>query len=157
MLYINRPLPIEISYEDAIKAAVFNRSLVQVESLNLGVVNYFEDRGYIDWVLSKLGQPKNSLIKGDAPSAKTAFLDEMIGLINGITNIPLNKGDFYPLMLNWFYELLDDVSKFNKKDTHENDPTMAWGQALFGAVKIMFKKVRPKSSLNNEVMSYLLT
>lgn len=157
MIYCNRPLPIEIAYEDAIKAAVFNRSMVQVESLNSKVVDYFEDRGYIDWMLSKIGQPKNSLMKGDAPSNKTIFIDEIVSLLNGITNIPLIPGDFYPLELNWFYELLEDISKFNKKDTHENDLTMAWGQALMGAVKIMFKKMRKPSNLSGEIFNYLLT
>ena len=156
MIYCNRPLPIEISYEDAIKAAVFNRSLVQVESLNLKVVDWFEDRGYIDWMLSKIGQPKNSLIKGDAPSGKTAFLDEIIGLLNAITNVPISADDPDKLELNWFVELLDDMSNFNPKDTHKNDLSMAWGQSLLGAAKILFKKIREKSHLNNNVMSYLL-
>lgn len=157
MLYLNRPMPIEIAYEDAIKAAVFCRALVQVESLNSNIVNYFEDRGYIEWMLSKIGQPKNSLIKGDAPSGKnSAFIDEIIGMINSITNLPLHEGDKYLLELNWLYHLLDDVSKFNKKDTHRNNATMAWGQGLMGAAKILFKKVRQTSDLNGAVMEFLI-
>lgn len=157
MIYCNRPKPIEVAYEDAIKAAIFNRAPLQVESLNTKIVDYFEDRGYIDWMLSKIGQPKNSLIKGDAPGGKTAFLDEIIGLLNGITAIPLDPTDPCLLELNWFYELLDDVSRFNAKDTHANDLSMAWGQALLGAVKLLFQKVREKSQMNNEVLNYLLT
>ncbi len=158
LIYCNRPAPIDVAYEDAIKAALFNRSMVQVESLNSGIVNYFEDRGYIDWMLSKIGQPKNSLMKGDAPGGKTALIDEIIGLLNAITNIPIQgSGDQYLLELNWFYELLDDVSKFNKADTHKNDLSMAWGQALLGAAKMLFKKIREKSQMNDGVLSYLLS
>lgn len=156
MIYCTRPLPIEISYEDAIKAAIFLRAKVQVESLNTKIVDYFEDRGYINWMLSKIGTPKNSLIKGDAPSGKSAFMDEIVAMLDAITNVPVNVGDPYLLELNWFYHLLDDVSKFNLKDTHERDLSMAWGQALLGAAKILFKKVRQPSTLNSGVFNYLL-
>lgn len=156
LIYCNRPKPIEIAYEDAIKAALFTRSMVQVESLNSKIVDYFEDRGYLDWMLSKIGHPKNSLVKGDAPSGKSAFMDEIIGLLDAATNVPLDENDPDKLSLNWFTELLEDMSNFNPKDTHKNDLSMAWGQALLGSAKILFKKIREKSQLNNNVMSYLL-
>lgn len=157
MIYCIRPLPIEISYEDAIKACVFNRAMAQVESLNTKVVDYFEDRGYINWLISKIGQPRNSLIKGDAPTGKSsAFMDEIVGMIDAITNIPYNPNDPYLLELNYLSELLTDVLKFNLKDTHASDLTMAWGQALLGAAKLLFKKQREHSRLNNGVLNYLL-
>ena len=156
MIYCCRPLPIEISYEDAIKAAVFLRAKVQVEALNLNIVNWFEDRGYINWMISKIGKPQNSLEKGDAPSGKTAFIDEVTGMIDAITNVPVNEGDKYLLELNYFYDLLDDVSKFSLKDTHERDLSMAWGQALLGCAKLLFKKTRMPSQLNRGVLDYLL-
>lgn len=157
MIYSNRPTHPEIFYEDAIKAAVFNRALVQVENKNSNIVDYFEDRGYIDWMLSKIGQPKNSLVKGDAPSGgKNAFLDEMISLLNAITNTPLKEGDKYHLEQNWFYKLLEDLLKFNRKDTHENDLSMAWGQALIGTMKILGRKVRKKHPEMAGILSYML-
>lgn len=156
MIYCNRPIPVEIAYEDAIKAALFNRSMVQVESLNTKIVDYFEDRGYLDWMISKIGQPKNSLMKGDAPSGKSAFIDEIVGLLNAITNVPVNEGDPYLLERNWLLELLEDVSKFNKKDTHENDLSMSWGQALMGAAKLLFKKTRQPSEITDGVLECLL-
>lgn len=157
MIYSNRPTHPEIFYEDAIKAAVFNRAFVQVENKNSNIVDYFEDRGYIDWMLSKIGQPKNSLVKGDAPSGgKNAFIDVMISLLNSLTNTPLKPEDKYHLEQVWFYKLLEDLLKFNKKDTHENDLTMAWGQALIGAMKIMGKKVRQKHPEMGGILSYML-
>lgn len=156
MIYCGRPLPIEISYEDAIKAAVFIRAKINVEALNSKIVDYFEDRGYINWMLSKIGMPKNSLIKGDAPSGKSAFMDEIVAMIDAATNVPVNEGDPYNLELHWFYELLDDISKFNLKDTHERDLTMAFGQSLLAAAKLLFKKVRQPSELNEGVLDYLL-
>lgn len=159
MIYSNRPTHPEIFYEDAIKAAVFNRSMVQVENLNSNIIDYFEDRGYIDWMLSKIGLPQNSLIKGDAPKGgggKNAFLDEVIGLINAITNTPLLPTDQYLLEINWFQKLLDDILTFDRKDTHKNDLTMAWGQALIGAVKVMHKKMKQKHPEMGGILSYML-
>lgn len=156
-IYSNRPQHPETFYEDAIKACVFSRSMVQVESLNSKIIDYFDDRGYINWMLSKIGQPRNSLIKGDAPSGgKNAFLDEVIQLINAITNTPVIPTDKYHLEQNWFIELLDDVLAFNPKETHKNDLTMAWGQALIGAVKILHKKVRQKHPEMAGILSYML-
>ncbi len=156
MIYCIRPLPIEIAYEDAIKAAVFNRAKVQVESLNTKIVDYFEDRGYINWMLSKIGMPQNSLVKGDAPGGKTAFLDEIIAMVDAATNVPYNEDDPYPLNLNWFHQLLEDISKVNPKDTHARDLFMSYGQSLLGSAKILFKKPRHKSPLTGKIFSHLL-
>jgi hypothetical protein len=152
MIYLNRPQPIEIAYEDAIKACVFLQASAQVESLNSKIIDYFEDRGYIDWLLSKLGQPRNSLQKGDAPSGKSAFIDEIVGMLDALYSVPLKELDLYPLELNWFYELLDDVSRFNLKDTHANDLTMAQGQSLLGSAKLLFKKVQQRSEFNDALI-----
>lgn len=159
LLYVNRPGHNEVFYEDGIKAALFCRSMVQPESINSKAIDYFEDRGYADWMLPKIGQPKHSLIKGDSPSGgKNVLLDEIIGLLNGVTNTPLPfTNDPYLMELNWFYEALDCLSRFNRADTHANDASMAWGQALLGAVKIMYKKVHKKSPLTAGVLDMLLS
>lgn len=158
LLYSCRPQHAEIFFEDAIKAAVFCRSFVQTESINSKIIDYFEDRGYLDWMLSKRGQPRNSNIKGDSPGGgKNIFLQEIMGLINAITNTPLTDNDPYLLENFWFPELLEDLLNFNPKETHSNDITMAFGQSLMGAVKIMHKKTRKPSELNSGVLDYLLT
>lgn len=156
-IYCCRPQHAETAYEDAIKLAVFSRSMVQVENLTDKIIDYFEDRGYLDWMLSKIGQPRNSLVKGDAPSGgRNAFLDEMIGLIDAITNTPLTPMDKYHLEQVWFPELLDDLVKFNPKDTHSSDLSMAWGQALIGALKMLYRKVRTKQPEMASALDFLL-
>lgn len=157
MIYCNRPSHQEIFFEDAIKAAVFQRAMVQPESINDKIIDWFEDRGYFDWMLSKRGQPKDSMQKGDAPNNKNALLDEIILLLNAITNLPLPPEDKYLLESNWFYELLDDVSKFNRADTHKNDLSEAWGHSLLGSVKMLYKKVRRPSALTNGVLNYMFS
>ena len=128
--------------------------MVQTESVNSKIIDYFEDRGYMDWLISKRGQPRNSLIKGDSP--KGTFMDEMIMIIDEITNTPLNDTDPYLLQRIWFPELLDDLINFNRKLTQPSDLTMAFGQALMGAFKLLKKKVRHPSDVNNAVFDYLL-
>lgn len=154
LIYNCRPSHAEISFEDTIKTAVFCRSMVQTESVNSKIIDYFEDRGYMDWLISKRGQPRNSMNKGDSP--KGTFMDEMILLIDEITNTPLNPGEPYLLEKNWFPELLNDFINFNRKLTQPSDLTMAFGQALMGAMKLLKKKVREPSELNDGVFDYWL-
>lgn len=160
MTYCNRPHHQDIFFEDMIKAAIFTRSLVQYESRSDKLANYFEDRGYFDWMLPEIGAAKNSVRKGDAPSGKGAFLEEGMGLINAYTGLPLNPEDDEYLLNNvWHLELLEDITeKFDPKDTHKADLTMAWIQALVGAVKIMHKlKSKKTPELGRGVLNFLLS
>lgn len=158
LLYSCRPSHSEIFFEDAIKAAVFCRSLVQTESVNSKIIDYFEDRNYLDWMLAKRGQPRNSNIKGDSPGGgKNIFLTEIMMLIDNITNTPLTPDE--PYLLEKFYhpEILEQLLTFNPKDTHTADLVMALGQSLMGSIKILNKKIRTKSSFYDATFSYLLT
>lgn len=162
MLYIERPLHADTFHEDAIKAAIFNRALVQPESITDKIIDYFEDRGYMDWILPRIGHSNTSMQKGDAPTGgKNLLMGEIIGLIDALTNVPnpydKESGGDYPLQRQWFYELLDSISTFNPKDTHKNDAMMAWGQALLGAVKIMrLKRKKIDSALTKEVLNFVV-
>lgn len=157
MIYCCRPSHQDIFFEDVLKAAVFNRAMIQYENRNDKLANYAEDRGYFDWLLPEIGASAFSKRKGDAPSGKGAFLDEGMALIDAATNVPIHDGDPYHLEQYWFWELLDDYLNFNQKDTHANDLTMADMQALIGAVKLLYQKIRQPSDLNEGIMSYLLT
>jgi len=156
MIYCCRPNHQDIFFEDVLKAAIFNRSLIQYENRSDKLANYAEDRGYFDWLLPEIGASQDSKRKGDAPSGKGKFLDEGMALIDSATNIPIHEGDEYWLDKYWFWELLEDYLKFNSKDTQENDLTMADIQAHIGAIKIMYKKIRQPSDLNSAVMQYIL-
>lgn len=157
MIYCCRPNHQDVAFEDALKAAIFNRAMMQYENLNDKLANYAEDRGYSAWLLPEIGADKDSKRKGDSPTGKGKFLDEGMALIDAHTNLPLIKGDPYLLEKYWFWELLEDYLKFNQKDTHANDLTMADIQSLVGCVKIMYRKIRQPSDVNDAVMDYLLT
>jgi hypothetical protein len=157
MLYCGRPYHQDIFFEDAIKAAVFNRALVQYENRSDKLANYFEDRGYFDWLLPEIGASQTSRRKGDAPSGKGKFLEEGMGLIDAFTNVPISADDPYLLENIWFVEMLEDFLKFNPLDTHTNDISMAFMQALIGAAKIMYKKIKPRTSfIDRKILRELL-
>jgi hypothetical protein len=158
MIYCNRPFHEDVFHEDMIKAAIFNQSMVQFENMNDRIGGYFEDRGYKDWLLVSIGEKKGSHRTGDAPNTsmigatgtRTSFFDEGVRILNALMNLPLNEGDEYWLERNWHIELLEDVLKLNPKDTHEQDLSMAWIQAVLGAVKMLHTKIRRKSKFNNQ-------
>lgn len=156
MIYCCRPSHQEIIFEDVIKAAIFNRAMIQYENRTDKFENYAEDRGYSDWLLPTIGAKKGSKSKGDAPSGgKNAFLNEGIGLIDANTNLPLNPEDPYWLEYHWFEALLNDYIAFNPLDTHKNDLTMADIQSLIGQIKIMYKKIIQPSKVNDAALAYL--
>lgn len=164
-LYLNRPASEKILYEDALKTAIFTRGRIQYESVTHGFGEYAEDRGYFKWLLPSRGEKEGSKKTGDSPSSRAtdgmggSFLDEGLALINALLNKPLFENDPYYLDMIWLYELLDDVSRMNPKDTHLNDATMAWIMAFIGSVKIMKAKTRRGSDANrlaNGVLDYLV-
>ena len=155
MIYCIRPDHQETFFEDVIKAAIFNRSLIQYENRSDKLANHAEDRGYEAWLLPEIGAGPKSLRKGDAPSGKGKFLDEGMALIDSATNTPVNPEDPYWLEKYWFTELLDDYLSFNPNDTHFNDLSMADIQALIGSVKIMHRRISTPSDLHDAVMDYM--
>lgn len=157
MIYCCRPKHRELFFEDCIKAAIFNRALIQYENRHDGLENYAEDRGYSDWLLPSINAPAGSTRKGDAPSGKGRFLEEGMALLDIATNTPLKPGDPYLLEMYWFIELLEDYLKFNDKDTQLNNLTMADIQSLVGCVKLLNRKVRMPSEVNDGALDYLLS
>lgn len=161
-IYCNRPFHEDIFFEDMLKAAIFTRSLIQFENLNDRLGGYIEDRGYKPWLLVSIGEKKGSNRTGDAPNTaivgatgtRTSFFDEGVRLLNALMNVPIKEGDPYWLERNWHIELLEDVLKLNPKDTHEQDLSMAWIQAVLGAVKILCRKIHKQSQFNNEFVGY---
>lgn len=156
-LYLNRPYHEDIYFEDVLKACIFLQAPVQFESNHDRLGGYMEDRGYKKWVLPAIGEKNGSNKLGDHVSSRGKFIDEMVGLINAAINLPVNKDEPCLLDRHYFIELIDDLLKFNLKDTHENDASMAFGQALIGSAKLLFQKTRKPSKLNNAVLDYLLT
>lgn len=163
LAYLSRPTHENTFFEDMIKAAIYRRAKVQYENSNDKMENWFEDRGYDQWMIPSINAKpvevngEFKIRKGDAPSGKgaTAFMNEGIGLINGVLNKPIKPDDPYLLELFNFEEVLDDIINFNKTNTQQNHFTMALIQALLGANKLMFQKRRKKDNINNDMVSYV--
>lgn len=157
LAYLARPHHERIFYEDMIRAAIYNRSMVQYENINAGIARHFEDRGYHAWLLPSKGEKLGSMLTGDAPrgGGRGAFMDEVLGLLNAFLNLPPDDKSPYYLDNVWIRELLEDLLSFNVRDTHVSDLSMAFGQSLYGAAKMLHKKPRAKSELNGAVMSWL--
>lgn len=155
-LYLNRPYHEDIYFESVLKACIYFQAPLQFENNHDRIGGYFSDRGYKDWVIPTIGEKKGSDKLGDAVTARGKFMDEMVMLINSYTNMPVDPND--PCLLDriWFRELIDDLLLFNLKDTHANDAVMSFGQSLQGAQKLLLKKIRVKSTLNNAMMDFLI-
>lgn len=157
MIYCCRTPHQETMFEDALKAAIYNRALLQYENKSDKLANHAEDRGYSKWLLPGIGERDDSKRKGDGPSGRGRFLEEGMSLLNAATNTPLpGTGDEYRLEKYWFVELIADYLMFRPKNTQASNLTMADMQALIGAVKILHKKIRKPSGLNDAVVDYLL-
>lgn len=155
-IYCCRPSHQDIAFEDTIKFAVFTRGMINYESRSDKFANYAEDRGYFDWLLPEIGQPRDSKRKGDAPSGRGKFLAEGMGLLDANINTPLRADQVYRLLYFWFPEQIIDYLGFNPKNTQKANLTMADMQALIGVVKLMNFKIRQPSELNNAVLDYIL-
>lgn len=155
-LYLNRPFHEDIYFEDCLKACIYYQAPLQFESNHDRLGGYMSDRGYKAWVLPAIGERRGSDRLGDHVSSRGKFMDEMIGLMNAHINLPVDPNDKCLLENHFLIELIDDLLKFNLKDTHENDASMSFGQALIAAAKLTFRKQRIPSALNRSVMDYLL-
>lgn len=163
--YLARPWHQSIYMEDMILWCLFTRSMLHYENKNTDLEKYFEDRGYISWMLvdetAKVQEtPDGQKVKrGSAPNGRAAndFMNNGISFINGVTNLPLTPEEKYLLDYFNIEEVLEDLLGFNKADTQKNHFTMAFIQALIGRNKLLFKKMRKKTNVNNSMIAHMLS
>lgn len=163
--YLARPWHQSIYFEDMILWCVYTRSMINYENKNTELEKHFEDRGYLSYMLVEDGAkgidtPDGVKFKrGDAPVGRGAyaFLNNGIGYINGVTNKPLTPEEKYLLELFSIEEVLEDVLFFNKDNIQFRHLTVAWMQALIGRNKLLFKKIRKKSKINDNIVAHLNT
>lgn len=154
--YSCRPQHINTFFEDAIKLCVFMRAPANVENKNTKILDWFQDRNYYDWLLATRGEPSNSEKKGDAPASGGAFLNEMISLIDDVTNVPITPDSPYSLEKIWHYDLLKNIMELDVKDTQKSDGFMAWGQAMIGMTKLLLTKPeRRNERFNKKIFEYI--
>lgn len=163
--YLARPWHQSIYMEDMIKWCVYLRAMIHYENKNTDLEKYFEDRGYLSWMIVDenarvIETPDGLKVKrGGAADGRAAnqFMNNGISFINGVTNLPLTLEE--PYLLDFFNheEVLEDILSFDRGNTQKNHFTMAFIQALVGRNKILYQKVREKLQVNNDMVGYLLS
>jgi hypothetical protein len=146
--YLFRPKKPQIFYEDMLKACWLLTAYMQVESKNKNIIDYFEDAGCFDLLLSKNVKQPNSDSKGNPTTVP--LIDEFCTLIDSYYAVEENLEDMY------FDFLLDDnLTKFDPENTKKAHLTMAQGQFHLGVMKrrlyMRTKKMRKRTELGKTI------
>ena len=132
--YINRPQKADIFYEDMIKMAHFFGCQVLAEDQKIGLIKYFERRGYEKFLYKMHGASKFGI------SASTKTHQE----IAEQTELYIEENIHKVIFKN----LLDDWLKFNINKTTKFDAAMASGYTLILASNSKFaQKIAEKKTL----------
>jgi hypothetical protein len=163
-----------VSQMDMLKFMLFTNSMLQIEKADgNSMMQCAYDNGMIDWMIDGRtddfvevvdkndNQLRKIKVKGDMPSGRgsSEFIGEIIELINGITAPEYNESatpDFDPASKIKHRGVTGSLTVFDPSNTEKAHFTMALGQALIGAGKLMYGKKKMKSGLNNEMLRGLL-
>lgn len=122
--YLNRPDKAEIFYEDMIKLCHFFGCEILPEDNKVGLIKYFEYRGY-ERFLHKVG-------KKYGVSASTKVHQQLAELTESYIEENIHKVKFKNLILDWL--------KFNINKTTDFDAAMASGYTLMLANESKFRQ-----------------
>lgn len=119
-MYLSRPSDPDIFYEDVLKMAFFYGSYVLFERNKSKIADYFEVRGYQDYLFWIPGEPTRGIYnsaqtKGGGVNGKIAEMTDSF-INNHIESI-------------FFEEIIDQWMKFTPENTTEFDLAMAFGFA----------------------------
>lgn len=132
--YINRPQKADIFYEDMIKLAHFFGCQMLAEDQKIGLIKYFERRGYEKFLFKMPGATKYGI------SASTKTHQEIAEQHESYIEENIEKVIFK--------NLLDDWLKFNLNKTTKFDAAMASGYTLILASNSKFaQKIEQKKTM----------
>lgn len=124
--YINRPPRPEDAYEDCLKACIFYGCRLFPETNKPGMRNYFENRGYINFLQDR---PDWTYVN---PKANHENTKGMASVVNSIEQ-------YVDLLTTWvedvavacvFPRLLEHTLEFEIDNTTKYDAAVGWGYAL---------------------------
>lgn len=116
--YANRPKTAKLFYEDMILQCFYHGSPMLFEDQKIGIKNYFDDRGYSDFMIWLPGASKPGISASPKTHQQEAELTE-----DYIENY-IDKCNFIDLITDWI--------NFDIKNTEKYDLAMAAGYALIG-------------------------
>lgn len=139
--YNTRPPHIHTFFWDMVMAAILTRFMVQYEKTSDEMERFFDDNGYGEWILnsssskrSKLYETRTEIGRGKKGGA---FMVDVKGLVNIITNKPVKPDAPDILKQFWFDKLLQQLEDFDEEETSKYDLVMGLFQAVYGAVKLL--------------------
>jgi hypothetical protein len=148
--YIFRPPKAEIFYEDMIKQCVFYGCQILVENNKIGIIKYFERRGYYEYLMdrpesthtdfSRKQQTKG--IPGSGVAVINAQAEAVATYIYDHVGLKPSTGEIGKC---YFNKLLDDWSRFDINNRTKFDATISSSLALLASQKfVRIKEESPK-------------
>ena len=147
--YINRPPKAEIFYEDMIKMCVFYGCQILVENNKVGILKYFENRGYYEYLMDRpemthtewsKGKQKTKGIPGSGAAVINAQAEAIATYIYDHVGIVPDTGEMGRC---YFNTLLDDWSRFEIDNRTKYDASISSSLALLASQKY----IKPKKEL----------
>ena len=147
--YINRPPKAEIFYEDMIKMCVFYGCQILVENNKVGILKYFENRGYYEYLMDRpdmthtewsRGRQKTKGIPGSGAAVINAQAEAIATYIYDHVGIKSDTGEMGRC---YFNTLLDDWSRFEIDNRTKYDASISSSLALLASQKY----IKPKKEL----------
>tara|TARA_R110002074_G_scaffold87945_1_gene194039 strand:+ start:3282 stop:5351 length:2070 start_codon:yes stop_codon:yes gene_type:complete len=149
--YINRPPKADIFYEDMLKACIFYGCQLLVENNKLGIIKYFERRGYYEYLMDRpetthTNSSRSQKTKG-IPSSGEAVINAQAEAIDSYIydNVGIHP-ETGEVGRCYFDKLLADWSEFDISNRTKFDATVSSGIALLGAQKVVKLKKEIKES-----------
>jgi len=148
--YVNRPPKAEIFYEDMIKMCIFYGCQILVENNKIGIIKYFERRGYNEYLMDRpesthTNSSRTQKLKG-IPSTGAAVInahaEALATYIYDYVGINSETGEIGQC---YFNGLLEDWSKFDIEKRTKFDASISSGIALMGAQKVIKEKKEVKT------------
>jgi hypothetical protein len=138
-----RPPTAREFYEDVLMAVIFYGYPILVENNKYGIVRYFEDRGYVEYCMSRPDQSKYTLKNGKIlrgiPSSPDVIQSHAQAIEYYIYNY-VGWNDVDQIGNCFFDDLLEDWAEYDITKRTKYDATVSSGLALMAAQKIISKK-----------------
>jgi len=150
--YINRPPKAEIFYEDMIKMCVFYGCQMLVENNKVGIIKYFENRGYYEYLMDRpdtthtewsKGKQKTKGIPGSGVAVINSQAEAIASYIYDYVGYNSDTGEIGSC---YFNKLLDDWSRFEIDNRTKYDASISSSLALLASQKYIKKKKEIKKT-----------
>jgi len=157
--YIHRPPKADIFYEDMIKMCYFYGCQILVENNKVGIIEYFERRGYNNYLMdrpesthtSSSRAQKTKGIPSTGASVIAAQAEAVSSYVYDHVGINQETGEIGKC---YFNNLLEDWSKFEIDNRTKYDATVASSIALLGSQKYIKPKKEQTFNMNQFVKKY---